>query len=211
MAITKTQTPYEFMARWSDAGVLTGAHVVFREAIIEAGVEISSDIGDALPVSLAGGAGFPIAQILSALNTSAIIDSEAKAAEIATLTAEKDKAKTDADALVTVANADRDKALAQVATLTAQLAALQPPVDATGVPQVITMVQAQLALLGAGLLDRVNAALAAIPGDQGKAAMIEWTNSANVHRTNALVGAMQASLGMTDAQIDALFIAAAKL
>ena len=111
----------------------------------------------------------------------------------------------------TAADADRDKAIANVATLTAQLAALQPPADVNGVPQVITMVQAQLALLGAGLLDKVNAALAAIPGDQGKAAMIEWTNAANVHRTNALVGAMQASLSLTDAQIDALFIAAAKL
>lgn len=75
------------------------------------------------------------------------------------------------------------------------------------VPQSVTMRQARLALLGAGLLDDVEAAIAGA----GPAAKIEWDYAAEVQRSSGLVPAMAAALGMTNEQIDALFIDAKKL
>ena len=72
-----------------------------------------------------------------------------------------------------------------------------PPV----IPQSITIRQARLALLGAGLLDTVNAGMAGM----GQSAQIEWEFASEVQRSNPLIGAMAAALGMTDAQLDDLF------
>ena len=60
----------------------------------------------------------------------------------------------------------------------------------------------------AGLLDRVNAIIANLPGDQGRAAQIEWSKAANVHRDHALVAMVQQAFGWTDAEVDALFVEA---
>lgn len=79
------------------------------------------------------------------------------------------------------------------------------------VPQAVAMWQARQALLGAGLLDAVNAALASMPGAAGEAARIEWEYSNTVQRNRPLVQSMAAALGLTDAGLDALFIAAAVL
>jgi hypothetical protein len=82
------------------------------------------------------------------------------------------------------------------------------PVD---VPQSVTMRQARLALLGAGVLATVNAAIASMPGDQGEAARIEWEYARDVLRDSPLIGGLMPALGMTEQQIDQLFIAAAAL
>jgi hypothetical protein len=79
------------------------------------------------------------------------------------------------------------------------------------VPGSITMRQARLALLGAGLLTQVNTAVATMPGAQGDAARIEWDASSTVERNKPLVLAMASVLGLSAAQIDALFIAGEKL
>ena len=77
------------------------------------------------------------------------------------------------------------------------------------IPQSVTMRQARLALLGAGLLDDVDTAIAAIPDPvQRKAAQIEWEYANTVERQSAFVQQLAAGLGMTDAQLDDLFIAA---
>lgn len=90
--------------------------------------------------------------------------------------------------------------------------AFTPPAPpAPEVPQAVTMRQARLALLGAGLLSSVNTAVASMPGAQGEAARIEWEFSSEVRRTQPLVLAMGPMLGLTDAQLDALFVAAAAL
>ena len=78
-----------------------------------------------------------------------------------------------------------------------------PPV----IPSVITMRQARLALLQAGLLNSVNTAME--HADQ--AAQIEWEYATQVVRTDPLVMAMQSGLGMTDADTDALFTLGATL
>jgi hypothetical protein len=86
----------------------------------------------------------------------------------------------------------------------------QAPVAA--VPPAVTMRQARLALLGAGLLDDVEAAIDAIPdATQRAAARITWDHSQEVQRTNGLVVQLATALGLTEAQIDALFVEAATL
>jgi hypothetical protein len=79
------------------------------------------------------------------------------------------------------------------------------------VPTRVTMRQARLALLGAGLLTTVNTAIAAMSGEAGEAARIEWEYSQEVHRDRGLVSALGTQLGMTEAQLDALFVTAAAL
>ena len=79
------------------------------------------------------------------------------------------------------------------------------------VPEVVTMRQARLALLGAGLLDQVNTAIASMPGAEGDAARIEWEYASTVDRHGPTVLALAPALGLTDTQIDELFRQAATL
>jgi hypothetical protein len=82
---------------------------------------------------------------------------------------------------------------------------------AAQIPQSVTMRQARLALLGAGLLSSVDAAIDSLPEPQRSAALIEWEYSGEVHRNRAFVIQLGGALGLTDAQLDDLFIAAAAL
>lgn len=75
------------------------------------------------------------------------------------------------------------------------------------VPQQVTMRQARLALLGAGLLDDVEMVIAAA----GRAAQLEWEYAAMADRSNPAVAIVQQQKALTDAQIDDLFREAAKL
>lgn len=84
-------------------------------------------------------------------------------------------------------------------------------VPAPTMPTSVTMRQARLALLGAGLLQTVNDAVAGMPGVEGQAARIEWEYSQEVHRNKALVQALAPVLNLTDAQLDQLFVTAATL
>ena len=75
------------------------------------------------------------------------------------------------------------------------------------VPQQVTMRQARLALLSAGLLDDVEMVIAAA----GRAAQLEWEYAAVVDRSNPAVAAVQQQQALTDTYIDDLFREAAKL
>lgn len=79
------------------------------------------------------------------------------------------------------------------------------------VPASVSMRQARLALLGAGLLSSVDAAIAALPSPAKEAAQIEWDYASEVQRDNALIASLASGLGLTEAQIDDLFITAATL
>lgn len=79
------------------------------------------------------------------------------------------------------------------------------------VPAVVTMRQARLALLGAGLLAQVNTAVANMPGAEGDAARIEWEYAQEVRRDSPLVAALSVAFGWTAAQLDDLFTEGAKL
>ena len=78
----------------------------------------------------------------------------------------------------------------------------------TGVPRAITRRQFKLALLGMGLLDDVEASIAASPD---RALQISYNDALDFERNNPLVLAMSAMLGKTEAELDALFIAGSKL
>lgn len=106
------------------------------------------------------------------------------------------------------ANADDAEELGrQIYAVAVDVAGDPDPAPAPVVPRSVTMRQARLALLNAGMLDAVQAAVAGA----GPAAAIAWEYSQAVERDYGLVPAMAASLGLTDAQIDALFTAAAAL
>lgn len=79
------------------------------------------------------------------------------------------------------------------------------------VPEVVTMRQARLALLGAGLLAQVNTAVANMPGAEGDAARIEWEYAQEVRRDSPLVAGLSAALGLTDETLDNLYKVAAGL
>lgn len=72
------------------------------------------------------------------------------------------------------------------------------------VPQSVDMAQARLALLDAGYLDDVEAAMAGMP----KSAQIEWEFRTTVARSSSLVQAVAQLLSLTESQIDDLFILA---
>ena len=84
----KTSTPYEFLVRMNKDGTIAGAHVKFLDTYTDAGVLISQIEGEARPVSVAGSAGFPIATILSAVQSAALATVEAEKAKVTTATAE---------------------------------------------------------------------------------------------------------------------------
>ena len=67
--------------------------------------------------------------------------------------------------------------------------------------------QARLALLGAGLLDAVDAYVATQP----RAVQLEWEYASEIRRDNALLSTAATALGMTSEQLQALFTQAATL
>ena len=75
------------------------------------------------------------------------------------------------------------------------------------VPQSVTPRQARLALLEAGFLDQVEAAVETIGG----ATKITWEYATVFLRDDPMIATLGALLNLTSAQIDALFIRAAQL
>lgn len=89
---------------------------------------------------------------------------------------------------------------------------IDPTLAKPPVPQSVTMRQARLALLGAGLLDDVDAAIAAIPdATQRRAAEIEWEYAQTVDRHSPFTQQLASGLGLTSDQLDALFSQASGL
>lgn len=79
--------------------------------------------------------------------------------------------------------------------------------NAPKVPTLVSMRQARLALLGAGLLSSVNAAIAA----GGEADQITWEYATEVDRNSDLVVNLSQALGLSSVDLDNLFLAAAAL
>jgi len=85
----------------------------------------------------------------------------------------------------------------------------QPPPPT--IPQAVTMRQARLALLAAGLLANVATAIASLPSPPKEEVGIEWEYSQTVERNRPFVQMLGTALGLDSAALDALFIAAAAL
>jgi len=79
------------------------------------------------------------------------------------------------------------------------------------VPDSVTMRQARQAMLYAGILSQVDALIAAMPGEEGESARIDWNHARDVKRDWPLIGALGPQLGLTEQQIDDLFIYAASI
>jgi hypothetical protein len=75
----------------------------------------------------------------------------------------------------------------------------------------ITMRQARLALLSAGLLDEVDTAIAALPSPQREAAQIEWQFGSEVVRGSPMVILLSNALSLNDEALDTLFDMASHL
>lgn len=102
---------------------------------------------------------------------------------------------------------DADLAPMTEAEVAAHLYVPPPPA-----PSSVTMRQARLALLGAGLLDSVEAAIAAMPdATQRRAAEIEWEYAQTVDRASPFTQQLASGLGLTSEQLDGLFTQAAAL
>lgn len=84
----------------------------------------------------------------------------------------------------------------------------QPPAPPVVPPLEVTMRQGRLALLAAGKLALVEQAIAALPSPAKEAAQIEWEYSSSILRYGPLVQSLAPAIGLSDADVDALFIAA---
>ncbi|MDY0227207.1 MAG: hypothetical protein RBR38_10300 [Desulfomicrobium apsheronum] len=96
--------------------------------------------------------------------------------------------------------------------MTPEEVAALPPVLPAPIPQLVTPRQAKLALFAAGLLDDVEAAIDAIAEPATKrVAQIEWEYAHEIRRDWPLLLQVAGAMGMTAAELDALFVAAAGL
>ncbi|TNF09389.1 MAG: hypothetical protein EP323_00375 [Gammaproteobacteria bacterium] len=76
---------------------------------------------------------------------------------------------------------------------------------------VVSMRQARLALLQAGLLPQIDAAIASLTEPEKSGVSIEWEYAQEVKRTHAWVIALGQQLGLSDQQLDDLFAMAAAI
>ena len=88
---------------------------------------------------------------------------------------------------------------------------LNPPPAPPSVPRSITMRQARRCLRLHGLLDAVQPAIDSLPEPDRTDAQIDWDYSATVERERGFVLVIAQALGISDEQLDALFIEAATL
>lgn len=189
-------------------GSYKGAHVeYFTRVLRDDGSEVARQQGRSTTISEVAAQGFTWPDVAASINAGLLLSSETQAAQIAVLKGEK--AAVDSDLLAS--NGQVSLLRAEVESLKAQLVEYQTQADERGVPKEVTMRQAQLALLGAGLLDLVEEAIAKIPGDEGRAARITWNKASTVVRNDPLIAQLQGVLKLTDLDVDNLFIAARKL
>jgi hypothetical protein len=78
-------------------------------------------------------------------------------------------------------------------------------------PVVVSMRQARLALLEAGILDSVYQAIETLPSPQKEAAHIEWEYAQEVNKESPIVAMLAQGLSLNDEQLDQLFIRASQL
>ena len=83
--------------------------------------------------------------------------------------------------------------------------ALPDPIIAERASMTVSRFQAMAALLNAGLLSQVNAALA----DASPLAQLAWAEATEFRRNSTTIAGLASGLGLTDTQVDDLFRAAA--
>ena len=101
----------------------------------------------------------------------------------------------------------RDATEEEIAEMEARAIEAAEPI----VPPQVSMRQARLALLSAGVLGSVAAAIEQLDSPYREQAEIEWEFSSEVFRDRPLVKMLGPTLGLTSEQLDQLFITAATL
>ena len=205
-----TREPYEFLTRWVPAGVPDNQYAGTVQAQInfayvardgDTVVSWTPDPKGPFHVALTGEDGIPLTEIIPSLNAAALVDLAQKTVALQHAV----DARAEADAARAAAAGELTAAQARIAELEAQVVALTPP-PAPAIPPVSRM-QALLALHDAGLLDAVNAIVAAAD----PRTRLAWETATDFHRTSPTIAALWAALGKTDAELDALFIAAKQI
>ena len=83
--------------------------------------------------------------------------------------------------------------------------------SASAAPESVSMRQARLALLQAGLLQAAEDAISGMTGVEGDVARIEWQYAQEVRRSQPLVQSIASGLGLDDRALASLFEQASKL
>lgn len=91
-------------------------------------------------------------------------------------------------------------------TMPPQPQEIEPAKD---VPQSITRLQAKIALSQTGLLEQIQGMMAGLPSTDIQ--RLAWENALQFERDSAMVNGMAAAIGITQDQLDDLFIAAAAI
>jgi len=87
LQVQQIRTPYEVLFRWSDSGVFQGAQVAWLTRVLGPdGTVLSSQVSAAETVAVAGGDGFPLADIMNQTLTDALAQMDTLSAQNLTLT-----------------------------------------------------------------------------------------------------------------------------
>lgn len=86
-----------------------------------------------------------------------------------------------------------------------------PAPDPIAAPQSVTRRQLKEQLIRMDRIHEVEATVSAIPGVEGRIARNWWAEAVEFRRDHPLVGQLGAALGLSPAEIDAAFLAAAQL
>ena len=74
---TEKRTPYELLFRWSNDGILQGAHIAFLDTVLKDGEILNQSQSPAQAVAIGEQAGFPLADILNQVQIDLIKNNEA--------------------------------------------------------------------------------------------------------------------------------------
>jgi 16S rRNA G527 N7-methylase RsmG len=78
--------PYELLVRWDQDGTLTGAHVQWRHVFKDDdGAIVGETVAAAEPVDIGAGKGFPLADVLDAVQADSLVALSTANAEIEAL------------------------------------------------------------------------------------------------------------------------------
>jgi len=95
---------------------------------------------------------------------------------------------------------------------------LQAMIDGTDLPPVPPRVPREIpnwrckaVLIQMGMIDQVEAIMAALPEPDRTIAQLAWRGDGKVARRSKTVSGLSSALGLTDAQVDAMFVAADKI
>ena len=202
MALTEISYPERVLIVLNADGTLKGAHQERLREIRDGDVLITASMLPAEPVAAetlaailpSGTLAAQVQSLIGQLTTYQTAE-QSLTEQVGTLTSEK----TAVEAVVVSLQG-------QLATAQARIAELEAPSSVIdGVPQRVTPYQARVALLQAGLLPQVEAMVT----QAGGAVLIAWEYATVIERGSPFIAQLVGGLGLTDEQVDALFVAAA--